>query len=156
MKAVLSTVAFITALGVGGTMALADPIKERKDIMRSFAKSTGVVVKMIKGEEPYDSAKAAEALKVISSNTDKFVKLYPEGSKQDPSSDLDYFPDGGDIYYAKDTVWEKMEEFKEDAEELEEYAEAAAGTTDKTELAAAAKEIFGECKECHETFRGKR
>lgn len=152
MKRLVKITLFFSALALGAAVAGAagDPIKERKDLMKTAGKSAGIVGKMLKGAIEYDAAKAEAAMKALAAVPDKFVKLFPEGSLEDPFSESKYS--------AKEDVWKNNKDFLHDTEELKKYALAAADAASegKGAFGAAVKKVFGECKECHENFRMKR
>lgn len=148
MKLLLSAASLMVAVTMMPVMATADPIKERKDLMKTYKDSASLVGKMAKGKEPYAADKVAAAMKQITSTTEKFVTLYPEGSEPDPKSDSKY--------YATDDVWLNMEGFKEKSVALKDAATKVAATTSFDELKAAAGGLFKSCKGCHETYRAKR
>lgn len=153
MKAFLKIAIFVGLL-FGGTALVSadsDPIKERKELMKQVGKNVGQLVGMMKGKIDYDAAKAAEAFAAIGAIPDKFVKLFPEGSQEDPLEPSKY----DSKYYASDAVWSKMAEFKEKGEELEDAVEAAALTSTQEELSKEMKNVFDSCKGCHEDYRAK-
>lgn len=151
MKSLVRITLFFSALALSVAVAGAagDPIKERKELMKSAGKSAGIAGKMLKGKIEYDAAKAEAAMKALATIPEKFVKLFPKGSLEDPLSDSKYS--------AKEEVWKKNKDFLHDAEELKKYAleAASAASEGKGAFGAAVKKVFGECKECHEDFRLK-
>lgn len=144
MKGLSRAVIVMGALAVG-TAALAadDPVEQRHDLMETVGDSTKLVGQMIKGEIPFDSGKAVEALETINGVPDKFVMLFPEGSGDHPDT------------RAAPAVWEDMEDFRAKAEDLKtasaEAADAAAEGLDP--LKASFGGMVDTCKGCHEAYR---
>lgn len=127
--------------------AAADPVEERKELMKSVGKSMKIAVPMAKGETAYDAAAAADAMKTINGVPDKFVTLFPAGSDQDPDTT------------ASPKLWENMDDFKAKANGLKEASADAIDAAAKghEEFKAA---LFGSvaktCKGCHEAYRIKK
>ena len=64
-------------LCVTAVWAQSDPIAERRTLMKAQGAATGVGVKMIKGEEPFDAAKAREVYETYLKTTSKFARQPP-------------------------------------------------------------------------------
>lgn len=137
------TVFVLSGLAFGQSFAETDPVKERQELMKSNGDSAKVVVQMIKGEAPYDAAKAKEAMEAIQRVPEKFVKLFPEGSDMHPKT------------AAKPEIWENWEDFKARLNDLETKSAAAAkaaeGGLDSFKPAFA--ELGKVCKGCHEKYK---
>src|SRR5262249_37513901 len=96
----MRTVLVATALALGVTTALAqDPIADRKALMKENGKEAQVGTKFMKGEEPFDLAKAKAIFAAYASAASKAPALFPETSKT-----------GGDTA-ALPAVWEKKADF---------------------------------------------
>jgi cytochrome c556 len=93
--AALATIA-VVASGIGVAQ---DAIGQRKAIMKSVGGSTKTGSQMVKGEVPYDAAKAAEAMGTIASAWANFAKLFPKGSET-----------GGETT-ASPKIWESFADF---------------------------------------------
>jgi cytochrome c556 len=126
-----------------------DPIKDRQALMKSVGGASKVLGGMLEGKEPYDAAKASEALMAATKagtafNAD-YDKLFPAASKEGDTT-------------AAPSIWEKPDDFKKAAKALADDANAAIDATKKDEASfkAAAGKMFGNCKSCHETFRVKK
>ncbi len=137
----------ISALALAGTAALADPIADRKALMKANGKAAGALSAIVKGEQPFDAAAVMAALTTINENAQKIdtATLFPAGS------------DKGDTT-ASPKIWEdmagfqaKMDKFKADA-----AAAAAAPPQDVEALKATLGAVGGNCGGCHETFRIKK
>src|SRR3712207_9481367 len=68
-------------VGVTAVTAQNDPIAERKSIMRGNGAATRTGTQMIRGEVPFDLAKAKEVFTGIAAGMDRFPNLFPENSK---------------------------------------------------------------------------
>lgn len=184
----LKFVAAVTAIGFGvasaavvisGTSATAQEppgaLKVRAQLMKMNGAAMGIAGKMVQGEEPYDAAKAAEAMAVIARDMEAFPKLFPaEGSEGAPTADeaqaaIDELaaavPDlleqaAGDDGQtrAKDDIWSDFAGFQEIAAKTVADAKAAeaaaADGLDSFKTAFAA--VGQDCGACHETYRGPR
>lgn len=124
--------------------ANADPIEDRKALMKSFGGALGQLAPIAKGEKEYDSAAVMAALATLNEQVQKFdpVALFPAGT------------DTGDTK-ATMAIWEKMDDFKARAEKLKaDVAEVAANPpADQAGVGAALGKIGGNCGGCHEAFR---
>jgi cytochrome c556 len=119
----------------------ADPIKTRQAVMKANGAAIGTLVKMVKGETPFDAAAVQKALESID-GAKNYAELFPVGSDQ------------GDTK-AKDTIWSDNAGFR--------AALAKLITADEAQLANPPKDIDGvkaalgaigpTCKNCHDTYR---
>jgi cytochrome c556 len=137
----------ISAMALAGTAALADPIADRKALMKANGKAAGALSAIAKGEQPFDAAAVMAALTTINENAQKIdaATLFPPGS------------DKGDTA-ASPKIWEdmagfqaKLDKFKADA-----AAAAAAPPQDVEALKATLGAVGANCGGCHETFRIKK
>ncbi len=104
----------------------------------------GGLVKMTKGEEPFDAAKVLAALTALQANGEKFdvALLFPAGSDQGDTKALP-------------KIWEDTAGFEaaEDKFEAAAAASIAAAPQDVDALKAQVGAIGQACAGCHETFR---
>src|SRR4051812_9529880 len=78
----IRTVLAIAALAVGVTVAVAqDPIAARKAIMKENGQQARVGASMMKGDTPFDLAKAKAIFAAYASAAEKMPTLYPDNSK---------------------------------------------------------------------------
>ncbi len=137
--AALATIA-VVASGIGVAQ---DAIGQRKAIMTSVGGGTKTGSQMVKGEVPYDAAKAAEAMGTIASAWANFAKLFPKGSET-----------GGETT-AGPKIWESFADFDAKGKKL--ASDAAAAQKAAANGADAFKASFGEvtknCKGCHDVYR---
>ena len=139
--AVIATVAFV---GAGAAIAQTDAIKQRQDKMKAIGGAMGkVLVKMVKGEEPYDAAKAKAAVETIGTNIKGFTALFPKGTET-----------GGDTE-ATAKIWSDPKGFEAAAAKLEQVAAAQVEPAGKGAegLKAVVGALGGACKGCHDEYR---
>jgi cytochrome c556 len=124
----------------------ADPIATRQALMKQNGKDIGAAMKMIKGEEPYDAAKALAIFTSMNSVAMKFGNHFPPTSKT-----------GGDTE-ASPAIWEKPAEFKAANVKFQNDTKAAMAAKPATldAFKAAFGPVAGNCKSCHESFRIKK
>ncbi len=133
-------------LMAAGAAAADDPIAARKMLMKAngFAAKQGAA--MVKGEAPYDAAKAEMVMRTINAVSIAAPKFFPADSKT-----------GGDTT-ASPKIWEDMNGFVRQAEEMEEQSaggiEAAKKGLDAFKVAFTATTKY--CGSCHEAYRVKK
>jgi cytochrome c556 len=135
------TVLAIAALAVGVTAAVADVLADRSALMKQQSAQTAQGAKFMKGEEPFDLAKAKNIFTVLASTADKMVAVFPESSKTAESKALP-------------ALWEKYDDFKARAAKLGADAKAAeASVKDEASFKAAFPEVTKNCGGCHQLYR---
>jgi cytochrome c556 len=124
----------------------ADPIATRQALMKQNGKDIGAAMKMIKGEEPYDAAKAVAIFTSMNGVAMKFGSHFPPSSKT-----------GGDTE-ASPAIWEKPAEFKAAVAKFQADTKAAMAAKPATldAFKASFGPVAGNCKSCHESFRIKK
>lgn len=137
----------ISALALAGTAALADPIADRRAVMKENGKHVGVLVKMVEGEAPFDAAAVLAALTALNDNVQKIdvAASFPAGS------------DKGDTF-ASPKIWEDMAGFQAMVDKFKAVSAAAvaAPAQDLEALKQQVGTIGHTCAGCHETFRLKK
>jgi cytochrome c556 len=142
----IRTVLAIAAIAVGVTsVAAQDPIAARKALMKENGAQARVGAQMVKGEAPFDLAKAKAIFAAYSNSAVKVVALFPDNSKT-----------GGETTAAP-AIWEKMDDFKAKIAKFGADAKAASDKvtnldTFKAEFPAVQKNCGG----CHEVYRIKK
>ncbi|MEI6417534.1 MAG: cytochrome c [Sphingomonadales bacterium] len=125
--------------------AAADPIKAREEIMEGNGKAAKAGGAMLKGEAPFDAAKAQGILASFATGAKEFGKHFPKGS------------DKGDTEAAP-AIWEKPADWKAALAKFE--TDSAAAAAMKPAALADFGKAFGmvtaNCKSCHEAFRIKK
>jgi cytochrome c556 len=136
------TVLAIAALAIGVTTAAAqDVVAERKALMKQQGAQTAQGAKFMKGEEPFDLAKARNIFVVLATTAEKIPSLFPDSSKAGDHSSLP-------------SVWEKKDEFNALAAKLAAEAKAAqAAVKDEASFKATFAEVTKNCGGCHRPFR---
>ena len=135
----------VVAFGVTAVVAQQDPIAARKALMKANGQNAGAVVKMIKGEEPFDLAKVKMALATFEDAAAKMPNLFPPDSKT-----------GGETA-ASPKIWEDMADFKVKFVKFGEDAKAAeASIKDLDSLKAVFPTVGKNCGGCHELYRIKK
>lgn len=124
----------------------ADPIATRQALMKQNGKDIGAAMKMIKGEEPFDAAKAQAIFASMNGVAMKFGAHFPPSSKT-----------GGDTEAAP-AIWEKPAEFKAANVKFQNDTKAAMAAKPATldAFKASFGPVAGNCKSCHESFRIKK
>ena len=80
MKRIVLAVAMI-AVGVTAVVAQSDPIAARKALMKANNDNARNLVRITRGEEPYDAAKVNAAFAQWAETAQKFGALFPDNSK---------------------------------------------------------------------------
>src|SRR5262245_23287142 len=134
------------ALAVGTTLVCAQNlavIKERRNVMKTIAKASGINFKMMKGAIPFDLAKAKSNLQTIEGELPKLKSLFPDDSKS-----------GGDTD-ASAKIWQEKAEF--DAV-IDQFVADVKGTENTIKDAATFKaqypKIVQGCGNCHKDRNG--
>jgi cytochrome c556 len=124
----------------------ADPIATRQALMKQNGKDIGAAMKMVKGEEPFDAAKAQAIFTNMNSVAMKFGNHFPAGSNT-----------GGNTEAAP-AIWEKPAEFKAAVAKFQADTKAAMAAKPATLDAFKAQfgTVAGNCRSCHEGFRIKK
>ncbi len=134
----------ISTVALAVSAAYADPIADRKAIMKERGGLVGGLSKMAKGETAFDAAAVKTALEGLKANEAKFDidALFPAGS------------DTGDTKAAP-KIWEDMNGFKEANQKMSDAIDAAAAApaTDAAGLGAQIQSIGGACGGCHQNYR---
>jgi cytochrome c556 len=133
------------ALAVTAAYA-ANPIADRKAIMKERGGLVGGLAKMAKGETAFDAAVVSATLQKLQVNEDKLDidALFPPGS------------DKGDTKAAP-KIWEDMAGFKAANDKYKGLLQqaAAAPAQDVAALGAQLQTLGGGCGGCHQSFRLK-
>src|ERR1700674_4886593 len=115
-------------LAIGASAVFADAIADRKALMKQQGAQAGQGNKFMKGEEPFDLAKAKHIFEVWAETSTKTSALFPDDSKTGDTAALP-------------AIWEKKAEFDAAAAKLAADSKAA-GANVKDE--ASFKAIFPE------------
>jgi cytochrome c556 len=136
-----------TLLALGGSLAIAqqDPIAARKALMKKNGDEAKIGTQFMKGEAPFDLAKAKAIFAAYQDAASKAPNLFPDTSKT-----------GGDTA-ALPAIWEKKDDFNAKLKKLGEDAkEAQAKVTDEASFKVVFPTVQKNCGGCHETYRLKK
>ena len=140
MRTVLAMTA--VAVGITAVMAQGDPIAQRKALMKSNGQNSGALNRMVKGEDPFDAAKAAAAYDKLAETASKVGPLFASP------------PPAGADTRALPKIWETKADF--DAK-LAAFGKAVADNKGKAktldELKASYPAVSKACGDCHEPYR---
>jgi cytochrome c556 len=143
---------FLVALAIltfGVTAASAqscqDVINKRQTLMKHSADMAKVGSAMIKGDTPFDLAKAKEIFATFAEDAGAMPTLFPDCSKT------------GDHTTAAASIWDKPDDFKAAVAKFN--ADVKAGQDnlkDLDSLKAGFQAVGGDCNSCHQAFRVRR
>jgi cytochrome c556 len=142
----MRTVLAVTALALGLSTAMAqDPIAARKALMKKNGDEAKVGTAFMKGEAPFDLAKAKAIFASYADAAAKVPGLFPDNSKT-----------GGETA-ALPAVWEKKADFDAKLKKFGEDAkDAEAKVTDEATFKTIFPAVQKNCGGCHETYRAKK
>ena len=142
----------VVAISLGVSLALAqqDVIKERKALMKANLDQAKVGAAMVKGEEPFDLAKAQKIFASFADAAARAPALFPPNSMDEATAD--------DPFSASPKIWQDMEGFKARFAKFGSDAKAAAASVKDLDSFKAAFSDIGKngCGSCHETYRLKK
>jgi len=133
----------VVAVGVTAVVAQQDPIAARKALMKGNVQNAGAMVKMMKGEMPFDAAKVQAAFAQWAETAEKLPALFPDNSKT-----------GGETRAAP-KIWQTKSDFDAKAAA---FGKSVAENRDKAKasldgLKAAIPVVGKTCDNCHEDYR---
>jgi len=133
------------ALGVIAVIAESDPIAARQQLMKANGRQAKLGSNMVKGEAPFDAAKAKEIFATFIDAANKMPNLFPENSKT------------GKETSAAPEIWQHMDDFKARFAKLgADSKKAEESVTDLDSFKAAFRTVGQNCQECHERYRLKK
>ena len=137
--------AVAVAVGASSVVAQQDAIAARKALMKATGAQTAVAVKMVKGDEPFDLAKAKAVFVAYQDAAAKGPGLFPANAKE-----------GGDTTAAP-KIWENKADFDAKFAKFGADAKAAeAKVVDLATLKASFGEVSKNCAGCHNEYRVKK
>ena len=135
----------VAALAIGMTAVAAqrlDVIAERKALMKQDGDRAKILSAMVRGDAPFDAAKAKAVFAGFVEVAEKSQSLFPDDSKT-----------GGDTT-ARSTIWENKADFNARLARFGADSKAAeASVQDLASLKAAIGVVGKNCSECHELYR---
>jgi cytochrome c556 len=135
-------------LGVGAVMAQQRVAVQQDNQMRGQAKSLyTVMLKMVKGEIPYNQAAVDAAIKDLEDSVPKIPTVFATNPKQDVVNAT---------YGASQKVWQNKADFDSKVPPvIKAIADVKGKIKDAASLKAAYTSINDRCTDCHETYRLK-
>ncbi len=135
-------------VGVGAVMAQQDIAVQQDNLMRGQAKSLyNVILKMVKGEIPYDQAAVDTAITALEASVGKIATVFTPNPKEDVVDST---------YGASQKIWQNKADFDS---KIPPVAKAIADVKGKIKDVASLKVAFdsiqAKCTDCHETYRVK-
>lgn len=121
-------------------------IRYRQSVYTMIGWNFVPLVKMMKGETPWDSAAFTQHAERIASLAPQLLEGFPQGS--DKGADTD----------AKPEIWQSMDDFKSKMDELVTQSKAlaeVAKTGDEAKTREQFKKTAGACKSCHDKYRSE-
>lgn len=70
-----TALAMLFVIGSSSAFASGGVAEQRRNYMETIGKSIGISFKMVRGQLPYNAAKAAEAMRAVTTASGQFVKL---------------------------------------------------------------------------------
>jgi cytochrome c556 len=130
-------------LGIGAVIAQSDPIATRMALMKENQSNAEIVVRMIRGQAPFDAAKVEAAFAQWTDTAQKLPALFPDNSKS------------GQKTRAAPKIWTAKADFDAKAAEfgkvVTENRDRAKGSVDG--LRAAIPAVGNACDACHKDYR---
>ena len=146
----LRTVVVVGTLlfGAGAVLAQQEIAVQQDNLMRGQAKSLyDVMLKMVKGEIPYDQAAVDNAIKQLEESVPKIAAVFTPNPKQDVV---------GSHYGASQKIWQNKADFDSKIPPVvKAIADVKGKIKDKASLRVAYTNINDRCNDCHETYRIK-
>ena len=135
-------------LGAGAVMAQQEVAVQQDNLMRSQAKSLyTVILKMTKGDIPYDQKQVDAAIANLEADVAKIAKTFEVNPKQDVVNAT---------YGASPKVWQQKADFDSKIPPVQKaIADVKGKITNAASLKAAYTSINDRCTDCHETYRLK-
>jgi cytochrome c556 len=143
LRAAVTAAALV--IGIAAAAAQQDPIAERKALMKATGQQAAAGAAMVKGEAPFDLAKAQAVLAQYQETSAKAANLFPPTSKT-----------GGETA-ALPKIWETKVDFETKLAKLGADAKAASGQVkDLDSFKTAFGGVMKNCGGCHEDYRAKK
>jgi cytochrome c556 len=135
-------------LGAGAAMAQQEIAVKQDNLMRAQAKSLyTVMLKMTKGEVPYDQAAVNAAIAQLAESVPTIPSVFATNPKQDVVDAT---------YGSSQKIWQNKADFDSRVPPVAKaIADVKGKIKDVASLKVAYDSINGKCNECHETYRVK-
>ena len=147
MKRVLVAAAAL-AVSVSAVVAQQDVAVKQQNLMKEQGKHMyGVVLKMVKGEIPYDQAAAEAALKALGDSVITIPSVFATNPKQDVVNAT---------YGSSQKIWQTKSDFDAKVPPVAKAIADAKGTfKDPATLKVAFDAVQAKCNGCHDDYRVK-
>lgn len=120
-------------------------IKQRQELMKANGAAAAALVKMMRGEQPYNQAAAHQAAVTINNNSKQIPNLFPPGSG----------PEAGVKTGALPAIWQNKTDFDAKAKALEEQSAKLVEASDEAAVKAQFGNVGKACGACHQNYRAK-
>jgi len=131
----------VAAVGVTVAIAQANPVQQRKALMKTNGEQERIVIDMVQAKRPFDLEDAKKALATFAEAGEKAPALFPDGSKDGDTAALP-------------AVWENKADFTARFAKLASDSKAAIGAiNDIDSLKVQLTEVRQNCIGCHRTYR---
>lgn len=122
-----------------------DTITTRQGLMKKSGAAGKTAAAMVKGQAPFDLAKAKEILATFADDAGKMPTLFPDCSKT------------GEKSTAAPTIWDNRADFDAAVAKFNADIKAAQqGTKDLPTFKAGFVPVIQDCSSCHQRFRVKK
>jgi cytochrome c556 len=148
MIRIVVVVAGTLLLGAGAGMAQQDVAVKQDNLMRAQAKSLyTVILKMTKGEIPYDQKAADAAIAQLAESVPTIPTVFATNPKEDVVNAT---------YGSSQKVWQNKADFDSKVPPVAKaIADVKGKITDTASLKVAYDSIQAKCNDCHESYRLK-
>jgi cytochrome c556 len=135
-------------LGAGVVMAQQDVAVQQQNAMKAQGKNMyGVLLKMVKGETPYDQAAVNAALTALEADVTKIPTVFTPNPKVDVVDAT---------FGSSQKIWQNKADFDAKVPPVTKTIADVKGTVkDGASLKVAFDAIQAKCTDCHETYRVK-
>lgn len=135
-------------LATGAVLAQQQVAVQQQNLMKAQGKSMyGVLLKMVKGETPFDQAAVNAALTELEADVAKIPTVFATNPKEDVVNAT---------FGSSQKIWQSKADFDAKVPPTTKAIVDAKGTAkDAATLKAAFDAIQAKCTDCHETFRVK-
>jgi cytochrome c556 len=135
-------------LGAGAVMAQQEIAVQQDNLMRGQSKSLyNVMLKMVKGDMPYDQAAVDTAIKELEESVPKIPSVFATNPKQDVVNAT---------YGSSQKIWQNKTDFDSKVPPVvKAIADVKGKIKDAASLKVAYSSINDRCNDCHETYRVK-
>ena len=134
--------------GAGAVMAQQEVAVKQDNLMRAQGKSMyGIILKMTKGEIPYDQKAADDAVAALAESVPTIPSVFATNPKEDVVNAT---------YGSSQKIWQNKADFDSKIPPVAKaIADVKGKIKDVASLKVAYESINSKCNDCHETYRLK-